>query len=197
MFLPVKYQQLLAWFIMLVVTSEAVTIRHHRVHTCRGKIYKQCSRISALTCCGSPRALTSTRFVGLGDTYLGSVCTKKGKKDCGTTVKSSTGSSLCLSHQNIKGAFWFDCSSVVCKDTVSKRSETPTDSDSDSDFAKYVTSTVEPDIISFDGHHFSINYDVPRNVTNAFEELAEADASVDDIPNYLWEYFQGTFNDED
>ncbi|RAK99986.1 uncharacterized protein BO80DRAFT_426059 [Aspergillus ibericus CBS 121593] len=186
------WSTLLPSILIFSTTVEGVGIRHHKKHSCSGNIFVQCSSIASYTCCGSSRALESTRFLGLGDTYLGAVCTKKKSADCGTVAKSSTGSNLCLSHKNIKGAFWMDCTRCSKRGVVVDEDE-----EEGGEYADLnVTAVVEPDLIGFGGYTFRINYDVPRNITDTFEALADNETLVEDFPQYLWEYYAGMVDDE-
>ncbi|PYI03999.1 hypothetical protein BO78DRAFT_399361 [Aspergillus sclerotiicarbonarius CBS 121057] len=195
-FQSIQLSTLLPSILMLSTAVEGVGIRHHKKHSCNGNIFKQCSSIASYTCCGSSRALESTRFLGLGDTYLGAVCTKKKSEDCGSVAKASTGSNLCLSHKNIRGAFWVDCTRCLKRGIVIDGDDD--DSDSTDEYSDYnVTAVVEPDLIGFNGYTFHINYDVPQNITDTFEVLADEDASVEDFPDYLWDYYAGMVDDEE
>ncbi|KAI1660580.1 hypothetical protein F4813DRAFT_350365 [Daldinia decipiens] len=52
-----------------------------------------------------------------------------------------------------------------------------------------VLKEVQPDIISIDNHKFRINYDVPQEITDRFDRLAEQDnIKYEDIPHDLKKY---------
>lgn len=169
----------------------------HKKNTCKGNIFKQCTSINEFTCCTATAKYTSDKFLGLGDIYYGVSCTNSGSTNCGVAKVAGYGNGLCLTHQNLHGAYWTDCN--VCN----KKRDDDSGTMNATELAMAYTNANEtvgsqlPDLVSFDGYQFSINYDVPQNVTDAFDDLADADTPYTQIPDELWAYHIGYENPED
>jgi len=48
--------------------------------------------------------------------------------------------------------------------------------------------SVKPDMMSLDGHHFKINYDVPEEVTEGLFDLMQRNAKYEEVPNEYLKY---------
>lgn len=162
----------------------AVTIRNYRTGTCKGN-YLQCSNVGALTCCDlqAQKVYSSSLFLGLPTTAVGSICRRNGQNSCGKVMKTGRGLSLCLGQGSATGSFWFDCRSC-------KRSAKLQDRGLDL-VAAQAQNSVEaalPGIVAFEDHQFKINGDVPQNMTDALLHLYHSDASYADIPHEYLQY---------
>jgi hypothetical protein len=48
--------------------------------------------------------------------------------------------------------------------------------------------TAKPDLMSFNGHYFKINYDVPEEVTEGLLDLMEREAKYEEVPREYLKY---------
>ncbi|PYI12732.1 hypothetical protein BO78DRAFT_435306 [Aspergillus sclerotiicarbonarius CBS 121057] len=162
----------------LLTSSTAVRIRNFNGRNCRSSTYGECQNVRATDCCDARRGksyYTSSMFSGLPTTAIGSICTQSGRKNCGTVRQSGHGLSLCLTNGNSRGSYWFDCRS--CR----KREDDPS-SDLELAMAHPALDSVEPDIVSIEGHRFYTNGSTPVEIRDAIFDYLGADALYVDIP---------------
>ncbi|KAI1660582.1 hypothetical protein F4813DRAFT_400717 [Daldinia decipiens] len=171
---------------MAAGSVSGVTIRNFRNTSCKGTTYKQCSGILPWQCCsGGPTSsgvVSSSEFMGMPPTALGSICKAKGATNCGEVAHSGSGSRFCIGAANCRGSLWMDCNYCSKRDLASGNG-IPKELQGLS-----AESSVEPDTVAFDDHQFKFDDSVPADVKQKFNDLFEAEASYADIPEELRQY---------
>lgn len=173
-------------YLTFVSAVSAVTIRNFRAGTCKGGNYKECKGINTYACCDkSPTksAYSSSLFMGLPTTGVGSVCNEVRGKTCGRVHASGIGLNACVGKSNSRGSFWFDCRQTG---TCPKGRATQPDV---AELAHIqAIETVAPDIVAIDYRQFYTNETTPEHVVNTLLELLDTDATYGDVPIELKKY---------
>lgn len=164
--------------IILCSLTPAVIIRNYEERNCRvirGRI-AACRNAAEHACCDNRpgRTYSSSKFTGLPPTAIGYICTHHRGQNCGLVRDSGHGLSLCLNYPNSRGASWFDCRSCQRPNQLS---------DLELAIAHKANTSVEPDMIGFDGHEFSINESTPTDIRDALLAYFDSDATYADIPD--------------
>lgn len=163
--------------IILCSLTPAFIIRNYEERNCRvirGRI-AACRNAAEHACCDNRpgRTYSSSKFIGLPPTAIGYICTHYRGQNCGLVRDSGHGLSLCLNYPNSRGASWFDCRSCRRPNQLS---------DLELAIAHKANTSVEPDMIGFDGHEFSINESTPTDIRDALLAYFDSDATYADIP---------------
>ncbi|RDK45628.1 hypothetical protein M752DRAFT_263245 [Aspergillus phoenicis ATCC 13157] len=152
--------------IILCSLAPAVIFRNYEERNCRvirGRI-AACRNAAEHACCDNrPGRTYSSRYI----------CTHYRGLNCGLIRDSVHGLSLCLNYPNSRGASWFNCRS--CREPNQL-------SDLELAIAHKANTSVEPDMIGFDGHEFSINESTPTDIRDALLAYFDSDATYADIP---------------
>ncbi|XRM44150.1 hypothetical protein ABZX51_007295 [Aspergillus tubingensis] len=168
--------------------APAVTIRNYEKRNCRtirGR-FAACRNAAERACCDNRPAPTfsSSKFTGLPPTAIGSICTHLRGQNCGLVRDSGHGLSLCLNYPKSRGAWWFDCRNCRRPDQQI--------SDLELAMAHKANTSVEPDMIGFDGHEFSINESTPMGIRDTLLAYFDSDTTYADIPEEyrIYEVFE-------
>ena len=165
--------------------AHCVNLVHHARPQCYGTT-RTCSNIGPGVCCQSrSRYFVSNSCQGCTSTDLSFIYRISGGNYCGIGAGGTNGGT-CVGGQNLKGSTW--CR--ICGTRKARRDDDA--SAAGLPEAPACENSVFENVITIDGRHFRINYDVPENMTEELQAFQDSGAPVESIAPHLLQYEIGS-----
>ena len=167
--------------LLSLALANAVTIQNWSRTHCGGNSL-QCTNVAEHRCCvARNRLYSSSRFIGIDESDIGVVCTRRDNKNCGTIKGAANGPRPCVSRPSmlgLKGSLWFSCLSCLKRDAGN--SSVPISSQ----FVNQSSSAVDEvlaDKVIIDNHMFEFNHpNQSQEIVDALDALVDSENIVYD-----------------